>query len=358
MSKTGRMYRFGRRLVSVALGAMILMMGSPSALATNAYSSQSLGLSTSVASATSVTYTLTLSGVTTSTVKCLKIVFGTTLGGSTEPTGMSTASAALGGSSNYIPTPASWTADGATADGTVKITYAAGETPASASSRTIILTGITNSSSTGTYYAELTSYNNTDCATSPVDGGGSGGGDMLFVISSAVSVNGTVNPSLTYTLGDSSACAALGTLATGATTSCSHTIAVATNAASGYTVSYGAGSTTLTNQRPGHTSETIAGIGSGAATSATGTAQFGINLASNATPSVGAAASGGSGTATSPYGTADNFAFEAGTAHQVASYNGPSATTTYTVSYIVNISGTTKPGSYIGSLVYNIVANY
>jgi len=323
-----------------------LLLNAPMAAAAT-YTSGSLALSTPAIS-TSATYTLTFGGVSLSAIKCIAVQFTTAIGSTSKPTGMTVTSAALSGTSNYIPTPASWAATNDNVNGIVDLKFSSGETPASASGRTIVLTTITNGSTPGTtYYAVVSTFNNTDCSTSPVDSG-----NVAYAYSTGVQVTATVNPTLTFTVGSTSC--ALGTLSSSTTASCSHNIVAGTNAASGYTISYIAGNT-LTSAGTG--TPTISAIGGTATTSSTGSEQFGINLKANATPSVGANPSGGSGAGLTNYNTADNFAFNTAGAN-IAQATVPSASTTFTVSYIANITTATEAGAYATTVTYNIVANY
>jgi hypothetical protein len=82
----------------------------------------SVAISDSRPSTASVTYTIDFSNVTTSAIKCIKGVFSTQASGGSVPTAFTSTSAALSASSDYIPTPASWTVDAST-NGTVLITY-------------------------------------------------------------------------------------------------------------------------------------------------------------------------------------------------------------------------------------------
>lgn len=310
----------------------------------------SLTLSSNIASEAAVSYTMDVSNVTTSTTKCIAITFSTAIGGSTLPTGMDISAATYNAAgSDYVPDVQTWTA--ATTGATVQITNATGETPASASARTILLTGITNSSTTGTtYYAEVNTFNNINCSASAVDADGI----ATFAVVDSVSVSATVNPSLTFTVG-STTCS-LGTLSVSTTSSCSFAMTAATNGTSGYSISYPASSGTLTSTTDA--GDTITAIGTTAATASIANEQFGINLKDNATPNVGSEASGGTGAAASNYGTADSFAWDGTTGRTVASVAGPSATTTYTVSAIANLAANTESGAYTLSLKLGIVSNY
>ena len=128
-----------------------------------------------------------------------------------------------------------------------------------------------------------------------------------------------------------------------------HTMIVGTNAATGYTVSYAG--TTLTSGV-----NTIAAMAGGSDYVA-GTPGFGINLAANTTPALGAAPSGGVGTAKPGYNTADQFKFSVA-GDQIASSTGISANTTYTFSYAADISSATPAGQYSTVLTYTATANF
>lgn len=125
---------------------------------------------------------------------------------------------------------------------------------------------------------------------------------------------------------------------------------MATNGASGASVTVTG--TTLTSG-----SNTIAACATGC-TTIPGTAQFGLNLALNTSPSVGLAPSGSApiGIVATNYGTVNSFRFVSG--ESVATAAAPINTTTYTVSYLANIAGVTPAGSYSTSLTYNATANF
>lgn len=143
----------------------------------------------------------------------------------------------------------------------------------------------------------------------------------------------------------------LGTLSSSSPGSGSHTLEVVTNATNGLTV-------TVTGSTLTSGSDTITAIGATGTASSVGSEQFGINLVDNATPNVGADASGTSpiASATSPYDTADEFAFVSG--DTVASSAGGINTTTFTVSYLANISASTQAGTYTTTLTYAATANF
>jgi hypothetical protein len=122
-----------------------------------------------------------------------------------------------------------------------------------------------------------------------------------------------------------------------------HTFEVRTNALNGYSVSVQG--QTLTSG-----GDAVLAIGGTNASPSIGSEQFGIRLV----------ASGGVGIVSSPY-AASGFAYgaTATTSSQVASASsGDNATTTYSVRYMANIAGITKPGEYVSNLVYVATANF
>lgn len=121
-----------------------------------------------------------------------------------------------------------------------------------------------------------------------------------------------------------------------------HTLAVGTNALTGYTTTVQGA--TLTNG-----AATISAVGGSNTASATGTEQFGLR----------ATATGGSGAVTVPY-AASGFAYgaTASTTSQVASSSVASTTTTYSLRYLANIAASTEAGSYSTTLTYVTTANF
>lgn len=338
-----------RRAVAILLGTAVtiaLFTSIHVALAAS-YTSGSISLSTPAINATGATYTVTLGGVTTTPIACIQVQFTTVIGTTAKPSGMNVTSAAFSPTSNYVPTPGSWTVTNNNTTGIVQLTNGTGETPASATGRTIVLSGITNGSTAGvSYYAQVNTFNNTDCTSSAVDNG-----TLPFAFSDSVVVTATTNPTLNFSVGSTSC--ALGTLSKVAPTTCTHTITAGTNAVGGYTISYLA-APTLTSSGTGN--PTIAANAT-PLTSSPGSPQFGFNLRDNATPNVGADPSGGSGTPSTNYNTADSFTFETGGAN-IATATGTTDDTTFTATYLANISSSTAAGSYSTAVTYNILANY
>ena len=201
-----------------------------------------------------------------------------------------------------------------------------------------------NPTTAGTYVVSIaTSADTGQLATAIVD-------DDQVVVST------TIDPYLTFTLSQNTVSLTRSgggnpdSTHTGFNNGSANTLAAATNATSGYTITYYGD--TLTSG--GNSIDAMAAK----TTSSTGTEQFGINLKDNATPNTGADPSGGSGTAKSDYNTADQFRYIVNTTTDLASASAATASTTYTVSYITNVAATTEAGNYSTTITYICTGNF
>ena len=311
-----------------------------------------VSLSDSRPSGTSVSYDIEFDNVTTSTTRCLRVEFDTAADGSGgKPSGLDITSAAISGSSDYIPTPASWSIINNNTTGVSSVTLAGGETPAGATDRNLILTGITNGSTAETgYYVLFSTYNNVDCSTSPLDSGVS---TFIYVTGQAVSL--TVDPTISFnvaavnsgqtvngattTVTTTDGTIPFGTVTSGALSIAAHDATVTTNAGSGYTmyVRYTAKPTSGANDIDDHT-----GTNASPTAMSAGTEAFGYTT----------------NDATLGSGTADRFtnggpkyaAFT--TSNAEAGYSAAAVSSqTIRLGYAVGISGTTPAGTYGTSTV-------
>jgi hypothetical protein len=124
---------------------------------------------------------------------------------------------------------------------------------------------------------------------------------------------------------------------------------VDTNADDGYTVYADSGDLTHAN-----TVDTINAYSAGSS-SAIGTEGWGFNTHDNASPNVGAVATGTGATATSG-GTVDQFTAQDNSV--IASANDASADHVYTLSAVANASALTKAGAYTGTIQLRTVAQF
>jgi hypothetical protein len=320
----------------------------------------SLSLSDSRPSTASTGYTLDFDNVTSGAIKCILVKLDTAatgLGG--VPTGLDSTSVTLGGTSDFIPTPASWAVDDST-NGTLEITYATGGTPASATDRTIILNGITNGSVVETaYFAVVSTYNNTDCATSPVDSG-----VVSFIYTAGQAVNTTVDPSLSFAVDDVASSQTvngattnrastvttvpLGTVTASTNSIAAHDLIIGTNASNGYSI-FARYTAALTNG----SSDTI-------------TDHTGSNAAPTAFPAAGTEAFAyTTNDATLGTGTADRFTSSGAnkwaaftTSNAEVAYNAGVASETTRIGYQVGIASTTEAGTYQNTVILTATPTY
>jgi hypothetical protein len=238
-----------RKTLSVLLVLSLLCLGSLTRLFVQpAYagllSSASIQLSDSRPSqaATSYLATFTPSGVTS--IKCVKILFATAAdmtGGA--PSGMVVSSSVKGTFVNL--TAGSWTLNNGTA-GTLLYTNGSGE--ATVASPTSIQTTTITNTSLSTFYAQVSTFTNTDCATGPVDQSNV----IALVTVAGVTTTVTVSPTISFSIVDygsavngsgdtgpkttTSTTIPFGTVAAGATSWGSQTLTISTNGAHGYTL--------------------------------------------------------------------------------------------------------------------------
>ncbi|MEI6462256.1 MAG: hypothetical protein WCO33_01130 [bacterium] len=309
---------------------------------------------------TSNSYTTQYSGVTLSTIKCIKIVFSDAVIGGSLPSGLVTTSATLdNATTNYMPTPASWSTN-VSVNGTVKITYATGETPASASSRIVKLNTITNGSVVNTiYYAQFSTFNNTDCVTSPVDSG-----VVAYMHTTAVGVSVIIEPALSFTI----AGVASGQSVNGATT---NVVSTATS------VPLGNVSTSLNRVSAQDLTVTTNAYGgyvvyvkyTGALNSGTAnwTNHTGSNSAPTVFPAAGVTEAFGYTTSstTLPNGTANRFSSNKWAAFTTSEVNNPIAASsvavandTTRVGYQASVVSSTASGNYTTTVVFLVTATY
>lgn len=201
-------------------------------------------------------------------------------------------------------------------------------------------------------YVRVSTYASTDGSGAWIDEGA-----VAFATASGISVDGFVPPYITF-------CAGV-------------TVALDCSASSGTKLDFGELSTvatrSTTSQFAGATNDesgyavsvsgttmtsganTIASLGSPTASS-TGTSQFGMNLRANTSPGVGAEPVGsGSTTPTSSYNTPDLFKFQNET---IANSSISTDYNRFTVSYILNMANGQAPGVYSTTLTFIAFASF
>ncbi len=259
--------------------------------------------------------------------------------------------------SNYMPTPAAWTFNKAV-NGTFTLTNAAGETPVAAAARKVVVNGITNSSTADTrFWLRFNTYNNTDCASSPVDSA-----SVLFILTAGSTLTLTVDQTLSFSINavpGGQACngatttqpSTATTIPFGTVTAATNSVVcqdltAATNSTNGYTIY-----ARYTGQPQNALAQTIAN-------------HTGTNAAPTAFPAPGTEAYGyTTNDATLGTGAPGRFipnlwagmtTSNAEIAFEPAGVN----LTTYRIGHEVGVSLTTRPGTYQTTVVYTCTPVY
>ena len=175
---------------------------------------------------------------------------------------------------------------------------------------------------------------------------------MSIIADDQVVITATGSPTITFTISDntiefgtlsSSAATWADNAAGSATDAVAHTMTVATNATGGYIVSYNGA--TLTS---GSDTINVASLTDNADGNP-GTEEFGLSIATN-----------GDATITSGYayaGTPD-WTWVASTTTTIISETVPTATETFSMHYLANITGATEAGSYSTTATYIATATF
>jgi hypothetical protein len=240
------------------------------------------------------------------------------------------------------------------------ITAQSGGTPAAAGNNVRIRIG-TNASNQSTGVRQVANDSTPGTKVVTIGGGtfaDTGTASVILVNDDTVSVSATVQQSISFSISTSTIY--FGTLSSGSakyasstnvsgdgTETIAHTLAVGTNAPSGYSITVLG--QTLTSQQ--NTANTIAFIGASPTASTPGTEQFGIR----------ATKSGGvNGAIGSPFANATNYGYDAtATSSSVfASGTTPTNTETYSLRYLANIAALTEAGTYQANLTYVATANF
>ena len=340
-----------RALVFASVTILSLIIGTiaPASISAAQITARKVTLSTSsaAAAAATTTYTFNFTVPSSTVIKSYEALACTTASGAcTTPTGFSVASSTISQPTN-LGDASGWTVSTATA-GSLRLSKS-GNVAAPTGAQTVVFNNVQNPTTTNTaFFLRMSTFSDASWAT-PIDTG-----TVAASTANQINVTASVDETLTFCVYTGVNCAAsgstvaLGTLSSASTASGTSKMDAATNAGTGYAITYSGA--TLTSG-----ANTITALGGAA--SSIGSSQYGINLKANTTPSVGSNVSGsGSGTAQGAYNTTDSFKFLTG--ETVASAGSSTATNTYTVSYIANISTVTPPGAYTSTLTYVCTATF
>ncbi|HUC86785.1 MAG TPA: hypothetical protein VMR75_00455 [Candidatus Saccharimonadales bacterium] len=345
--------------------AILIALVAPLPTSAAQITGRSLTLSNSNGGATGVTYTFNFTLPTTGTaIQSVDIdICTSTAGGSCTPSGFVNSSSTLASQPTGLGAASGWTVSTATA-GHLRLSDASNSTDPSGS-QTITFGNVTNPTATNTtFYALITTYSGSNWSTGPLDTG-----TVAASTATQIQLTGTMAEALTFCTGTSitgqncgtisGSTVALGNFSTSAATTGTSVMAASTNGASGYAITV-SGSPPICSGCAGTPSIAAMGTQSAngsATTSSVGTAQFGMNLVNNTSPSGGAAVSGsGSGTYGTNYGTQNNFRFYTG--DTVATAAAATNANTFTVDYLVNVPGSQAAGAYTANFTYICTATF
>ncbi len=252
------------------------------------------------------------------------------------------------------PSGATW---GAVRTSATVITLTNGTTAVAGGSVIRIKIG-TNATSQSTGVRQITNTTTNGSKVIALSGtfGDTGNITVNILTDDQVAVTATVDQSLTFSISDNTI--GFGSLVTanarfangaatgadGPTSASAHTLAVATNAPTGYNITYNGG--TLDAGTPDIGVATITGDEDGTP----GTEQFAIGFTTS-----------GNATIVSAYNQVTpnfNYSFVADVTTQIVSETVATATETISAFYLANITGTTEAGSYTSTITYVATANF
>lgn len=272
---------------------------------------------------------------------------GLTVAGITDPTGLTGAESASALPGTLAATCTAGV--GASSYDTISITGVNDLTATTKYGVRITDTGVADTgtpANTTTGLITITTNNGTtdvDSANTSVD----------IIADDTVSVSATVQPTITFAVANTSVAfgnleagnASFATTAGGADvkTASGNTLAIGTNATSGYVVTYNGA--TLTSGGDTITVASVTNDDDGTP----GSEEFGIGLTTN-----------GDGTIASGYDATSpaDYALVASTTTQIFSEAGPTATETLTMYYIANIASNTEAGTYTTAITYTATGQF
>ncbi len=258
------------------------------------------------------------------------------------------------------PSGATWGADGDSAT-TVTITSGTGTITADRCVRIKIGTNAT-SGTTGTNQISNGSADDDDTVAVSGTFGDTGTMAIDIITNDQVVITATVNPTITFTVDDNAigfgtltsttgrwaTADASGADASATTPTAANSFTIATNAASGYSITYNGA--TLTSGA--NTIDALDGSPAAVDEDSDGTPgqeEFGLSVSTN-----------GNATIATGYqrDSVADFKFIESTATTIVSETVPTATETLSISYLANIAGSTEPGSYTTTITYIATGNF
>jgi hypothetical protein len=355
--------RFSQILAKASVIALLLALIAPLPASAAQITSRKLTLSNSAGSASGVTYTFNFTVPSATVIQSAEAVICTTASGAcSTPGGFVNSSSTLASQPTNLGDASGWTVNTSTA-GKLRL-LKSGNVAAPSGSQTVTFGTVTNPTATNTaLYARITTYSDTAWTTA-IDTG-----TVAASTATQIQLTGSMDESLVFCTGTSitgqncgtvaGTTAALGSFSTSAPVSATSVMAASTNGASGYAITVNGAVPTCSGcvGTPSVAAMGTQSTNGSPATSSAGTAQFGMNLRVNTTPSSGADVTGsGSGTYGTNYGTANNFRFFTG--DTVATAAAATNANTFTVDYMVNVPGSQAAGAYTATFTYICTATF
>lgn len=324
------------------LAALFIVIATyPSFVSAAQISGRNIVLGSSAASV-NTSYAFNFTVPTSTIIRSASFTACTTASGAcTTPAGFAIGSASLSVQPVNLGDASGWTINTSTA-GSLRIVNSANSSAPSAS-QSVSFASVTNpSAANDTFYIRIVTFSD-NAWTTPIDNG-------VVATSTAgqVTVSVIIDEKISFALASTTVSLTQpSTVTTGLGTSA---MTISTNASSGYSINYNG--PTLTSGANTIDAMTVAGP------SVVNSRQFGINLMSNTTPTVGSSTTGsGSGLPAAGYNVIDEFKFDTA-GDVIATASAPTNNNTYTASYIVNTDGSTAAGAYSTILTYTATANF
>lgn len=350
------------KIVVIALSVSQLILPLTAADAAT-FSNAKVALSDPRPSQTS-TYTVTVSNVTSGTIKCIKADFSTSPGSSSAiGNSFSASGASITAASSTLVNSSStgWTATPSTNN--ITYTNSTGITPGTTSGATFVIAGVANASVADTaYWLRFNTYNNIDCSTSPVDNV-----TMGFIFTNGSTLSLTVDQTLTFTVNAVNASTSCdGGTTTAASTATTIPFGTVSPAANGFVCQDLTASTNATNGYTIYARYTSAPTNGLSQTIADWT---GSNGAPTSFPAAGAQEAYGYSTNDASLSNVGNgvdrftnggqkFAAMTTSNAEVAYESAGVNSTTYRIAHQVDVTTLTKPGTYTTTVIYTCTPVY
>jgi len=338
----------------IALAGLIFNAGLANAAT---LSPASVALSNPIPSQTGVTYTMTVSGVSATPIRCIQEQFSTTQTGASHISGFNAAAATVNGSSTLLTSSTgTWNVTPTTDE--IQYTNTTNATaPGTTTGATFISQAITNGSTSNLgYWLQFATFSDSSCTT-PIDSTTVG-----FIYNTGSTLSLTVNPTLTFTVASITATSACygSTDATGTSTATTIPFGTVTSASNGVVCQTLSAATNATN---GYTVYLAYDHAPENALTQTIGAVTGTNAAPLAFPSSGSLNAQGdygyntTGPNESQF-TAGTYALASGTNEPIASETAPDTSDSWVVTHQVGIQALTKPGTYTDTIIYTCTPVY